>query len=124
MKKILLIAAIGLSLLTVVVFLIYFIQARASITVKNESGFKIYNVFVETRNNAVSLDDIANGDSRTAKLPNKFGESSIKLSFMMGDNKKQWEGGYIESFSQYSVILTVKPNGNVEFRAQLKMVIP
>jgi hypothetical protein len=95
MKKILLIAATGISLLIGTVLLVLFRYKPTLITVKNESGLKIDNVLVETRNNSVFLGNIANKDTKTIKLPNEFGESSIKLSFMMGDTKKQWEGGYI-----------------------------
>ena len=91
-------------------------EEKPLVVVENRSGFDLENVVVETRNNSVSLGSIPSGETRTAVLENRFGESDVRLSYLFQGEEMEWNGSYIESgyFSCYRVALEVGEGGNVE----------
>ncbi len=113
MKKL----VIAISLIIVAVTLSGCIDSynRASVTVENLSGEEVSEIVVESLNNSVFLNSIANGESKTIKLINPFGESCIKLTYVLKGEKHEWEGGYIESSWHYHDKLTINQDETVSY---------
>jgi len=91
-----------------------------TVTVENFSGEAISGVIVETTNNSVALGSIENGKSKTAELTNPFGESDIKLSYVLNGETKEWKGQYIESNACYKATLTINQDGSVDSDVSLQ----
>ena len=91
-----------------------------TVTVENFSGEEITGIIVETRNNSVALGSIENGKSKTAELTNSFGESDIKLEYVLKGETKEWEGQYIESNGCYKATLTINQDGSVSSDVSLQ----
>jgi len=93
---------------------------NSTVTVENFSGEEITSVIVETRNNSVALSSIENGKAKTAELVNPFGESDIKLNYVLKGEPQEWKGQYIESNGCYKATLTINQDGSVSSDVSLQ----
>ena len=99
MKKIIL--TIILIILIICGFCIVRGIRTTAIVISNQRSEELSNVKIETRNNLVEVGTIPPNESKTILLPNKFGESGIKVTYNDG---KVWEGGYIENGYKVRII--------------------
>lgn len=81
---------------------------KTVIVVSNWGGADLRDIKIQTQNNNINVGTIPYGssdlqysNSKIVALPNKIGDSEIKMTY---NNGKVWQGGYIENRDKVKII--------------------